>query len=149
MRIQQWVFCILVGALLSGGAVQAGRYDDQPAAVTVQHILIGFKRSVPGKKIDRSKDEARELANELFERAQGMDQKEFNALVEEYTDDSPPGIYLLVNEGQPMVRGARKRREMVPRFGDVAFDLDVGEVGLANYHGGNSPYGWHIIMRLE
>jgi len=149
MNIRRWVLYILAGALLCGGAVQAGRYDDQPEAVTVQHILIGFKRSIPDKKVDRNKAEARELANDLLERAKGMDQKEFTALVEEYTDDSPPGIYILVNEGQPLVRGARKRRDMVANFGDVAFELEIGEVGIANYHGGNCPYGWHIIMRLE
>jgi hypothetical protein len=149
MKLQRWATYILIGALLSGGAVQAGRYDDQPAAVTVQHILIGFGRSIPDKKVDRKKGEARALANELLERAQGMSQKEFTALVEEYTDDSPPGIYILVNEGQPLVTGARNRRDMVASFGDVAFELEVGEVGMADYHGGNSPFGWHIIMRLE
>jgi len=25
----------------------------------------------------------------------------------------------------------------------------VGEVGLAKFHPGNSPYGWHVIKRLE
>ena len=38
---------------------------------------------------------------------------------------------------------------MVAAFGDVAFELEVGEVGLAKYHAGNSPYGWHVILRLE
>jgi hypothetical protein len=37
----------------------------------------------------------------------------------------------------------------VARFGDVAFGLAVGEVGLAAYHAATSPYGWHVIKRLE
>ena len=41
------------------------------------------------------------------------------------------------------------RDDMVPNFGMVAFALEVGEVGMANFHPGNSPYGWHIIKRLE
>ena len=42
-----------------------------------------------------------------------------------------------------------QRSGMVSSFGDVAFGLDVGEIGMARYHPGNSPYGWHIIKRIE
>ena len=116
----------------------------------MQHILIGFKRVVPNKKLDRTKVEAKALAEELVERARALeDPAEFTALVEEYTDDSSPGIYFLVNDKVPLVSGARARRAMVAAFGDVAFELEVGEVGLAKYHAGNSPYGWHVILRLE
>jgi parvulin-like peptidyl-prolyl isomerase len=45
--------------------------------------------------------------------------------------------------------GAATRSGMVRAFGDVAFGLAVGEVGMANYSAGGSPYGWHIIKRLE
>ncbi len=41
------------------------------------------------------------------------------------------------------------REKMVPGFGDAAFPLKVGEVGIANYDLSASPFGWHIIKRLE
>ena len=84
---------------------------------------------------------------ELLERAQAGE--DFDALVKEYTDDRHPGIYKLTNDGAPLMSNARSRDQMVPNFGRVAFQLEVGEVGLAKYHPGNSPYGWHVIKRLE
>ena len=83
---------------------------------------------------------------EVFERAKTED---FDALVKEYTNDSYPGIYKMTNNGAPIQAGAAKRSGMVRAFGDVAFGLAVDEVGMANYSAGSSPYGWHIIKRLE
>ena len=40
------------------------------------------------------------------------------------------------------------RSAMVPAFGDVGFNLEVGELGLASYDDEASPFGWHIIKRL-
>lgn len=128
-------------------AVHAGEKRIEPDVVVVQHILIAFKKSVPGKKIDRTKREAQALAEKLLERARG--EEDFDALVREYTDDSHPGIYRLTNRGAPLMAKSRTRDQMVSRFGDVAFSLEVGEVGMAKYHGGASPYGWHVIKRLE
>jgi hypothetical protein len=44
----------------------------------------------------------------------------------------------------PYPRGA-----MVPAFGDVGFALEVGQVGIADFHSENSPFGWHIIRRVD
>ncbi len=149
MRFSRWAVFSLAVAVLAGSLVHAGR-KDEPDQVTVQHILIGYKRSVPDQKLDRTKAEAKALAEELTNRARTLeDPSEFTALVEEYTNDSPPGIYILINDGADPVPRSRKRRDMVAAFGDVAFELEVGEVGLAKYHAGNSPYGWHVILRLE
>jgi parvulin-like peptidyl-prolyl isomerase len=38
---------------------------------------------------------------------------------------------------------------MVKAFGDVSFALPVGGVGVATYDAVASPYGWHVIKRLE
>jgi hypothetical protein len=144
-RLVTW--SILLALAVVPYAVDAGK-KDEPGVVVVQHILIGFKKSIPGKKLDRTKIEARELAEELLERARSGEE-EFDALVEEYTEDRHPGIYKLTNDDAPRMAGARMRREMVPGFGDVAFELQVGEVGLAAYSASMSPYGWHVIKRLE
>lgn len=41
------------------------------------------------------------------------------------------------------------RTGLVPAFGDVGFTLKVGEVGLATFNAETSPFGFHIIKRLE
>ena len=46
-------------------------------------------------------------------------------------------------------RGAFCGSRMVQRFGDVGFGLEVGETGMAEYDPRTSPFGWHIIKRIE
>jgi len=121
---------------------------DQPDVVVVQHILIGFKKSVSGKQIDRTKKQAEDLAEELERRARAGETP-FEELVEQYTDDNFPGVYKLTNDDVPLMPRAFARDDMAVNFSDVAFQLEIGEIGLARYHPGNSPYGWHIIVRLE
>lgn len=136
---------VLAGFLVATIPLQGA--EEEPDQVVVQHILIGFKRSVPGKKLDRNKREARALAESLLRRAR--EGEEFDALVKQYTDDRYPGKMLLTNTDVPRVAGGTIRRQVVARFGDVAFRLEVGEVGLADYHAALSPFGWHVIKRLE
>jgi hypothetical protein len=121
----------------------------EPDFVTVQHILVGFEGSVPGKPITRTKEEAATLAAELLERAQGGE--DFGALVKEYTDDAFPGIYKMANHGVQPGAGEQvfPRGRMVPAFGDVGFPLTIGGVGMAAYDPQKSPYGWHVIKRIE
>lgn len=130
-----------------GGAV--GQKEKEPEVITVQHVLIGFEGSLPGKAITRTRDEAQKLAGEIFEKAKsGAD---FDALVKEYTDDSHPGIYRMANFGVPadLSKQVYSRGQMIPAFGDVGFVLKVGKVGMASYDEEKSPYGWHIIKRTE
>lgn len=144
--------CILSLAVLVVFGCQS-KEDSEPAAepdyVTVQHILIAFSGTIPGKDITRSVDEARVLAEELFERAKSGE--DFDALVKEYTDDSHPGIYKMANFGiaADMANQVYARDRMVAAFGDVGFPLKVGGIGLAPYDPQKSKYGWHVIKRLE
>jgi hypothetical protein len=41
------------------------------------------------------------------------------------------------------------RDDMVPGFGEVGFSLAVGEVGLLEYDPVKSPFGYHIIKRVQ
>ncbi len=41
------------------------------------------------------------------------------------------------------------RNKLVPAFGNVGFALKVGEVEMAPYDRKTSPFGWHIVRRLE
>jgi hypothetical protein len=123
--------------------------DKAPDVITVQHVLIGFQGSVPGKPITRSRDEAKALAEELFQKAKAGE--DFDAMVKQYTDDSHPGIYSMANNGIPAdpAQGVYPRTGMIPAFGNVGFALQVGEIGMAAYDAQASPYGWHIIKRTK
>ena len=144
---------IVVFAGCSGGdgdsSSETGSDVSEPDFVMVQHILIGFKGSVGNKLIERSQDDARKLAEEVFAMAkQGQD---FDGLVRKYTDDSFPGKYEMANFDVEIPPGARifKRGGMVAAFGDVGFPLGVGEIGLASYDPQKSQFGWHIIKRVK
>lgn len=117
--------------------------------IEVQHVLIGFQGSVPGKPITRSMDEAKTLAYQLLDRAKkGVS---FDDLVKLNTDDQFPGIYRLADNGVTPDQGAGEfaRSGMVKGFGDAAFPLAIGGVGIADYDKQASPYGWHIVKRLR
>ena len=157
------VFCgwLLLGAaaLLTAGCGQdhpgppqaPGDTLIEPEHVVVQHLLIGFQGSVPGREIGRSRLSAHGLAESLFEGARAGG--DFEALVRLNTDDSYPGIYGMSNLGVPPNPAADPREyprsSMIPAFGNVGFRLRVGEYGLAEYDPKDSPYGWHIIKRVE
>jgi parvulin-like peptidyl-prolyl isomerase len=126
----------------------------QDDRITVQHILVGFKDAVgfqgqaPPKAQTRTQEQAKTLAYDLLNRAKSGE--DFDKLVTEFTDDSPPGIYSLANIGvQPQGAGEYERRGMVSAFGDVGFALKVGEIGIADYNPTTSPFGYHIIKRTK
>ena len=140
--------CLALVLVAPAPAGKKGKKEkrQEPELVTVQHVLISFGRK-SGKKVERTKKEAEELAYQILERAQNGE--EFDALVKEYTNDSYPGIYTMTNRGAARRANSYPRQDMAASFGDVAFSLEVGEVGIAKYSAGMSPFGWHIIQRLE
>lgn len=121
--------------------------------IKVQHVLISFAGA--GTKATRTKEEAKALADEVLAKAKAGD--DFDALVTEFTDDSPPGIYAMSNTGitpdpaaeQELGMQVYPREGMVPAFGDIGFNIAVGEIGMAEFDPASSPYGWHIIKRLK
>jgi len=123
--------------------------ESGPERVSVQHILVAFKGSIPEQKVTRTQDEAKALAEKIFKDAKaGAD---FDALVKTSTDDEYPGIYGMSNFSIPPNKDQKEysRGGMVRSFGDVSFSLPVGGVGLAVYDPAFSKYGWHIIKRLK
>jgi foldase protein PrsA len=141
--------CLAVLALLALPALSAIQEKTEPGHVTVQHILIAFRGSLPDPKVTRSREDAEKLALKIFERAKAGE--DFDAMVKTYTNDSYPGIYKMSNRDVPpdTSTGEFSRTRMVKAFGDVSFGLEVGGVGLAVYDPATSKYGWHIIKRLE
>jgi hypothetical protein len=124
MKTASIVLCIaLVGLPLAAGAENDG---NEPEVVTVQHILIGFKKSIarkPGGQtvlgslgisgyhpvatggawrpssaeyVDRTKSEAKRLAAELLKRAQAGE--DFAKLEAQYSDGDHPGVLEILND---------------------------------------------------
>lgn len=107
-------------------------------AVKVQHVLIAFQGAPRITGVSRSLAEAERLAAEVFARARAGE--DFTALMQQHSNDSGPGIY-------PMTKASRSG--MVPGFGNVGWRLQPGEIGVAPYDATGSPFGWHVIKRLE
>jgi len=121
---------------------------EEPKHILVQHILIGYKGSLPGKQVDRSLEDAAKLAEQIFAKARATG-ADFDVLVKQYTDDQAPGIYGMSNNGIPPEGSEYPRGQMVPAFGNIGFKLGIGEVGIAPYSKTESPFGFHIIKRLK
>ena len=121
--------------------------ETAPEHIQVQHILIGFKGSVPGKDITRTKEEADKLAHKLLQELR--DGASFDEYVKKYTADAAPGIYGMSNNGVTPAQGEYPRGGMVPAFGNVGFVLSVGNIDVAEYDAKASPYGWHVIKRVK
>lgn len=133
----------------AGGGTTPVKPATPPEHVVVQHILIGFQGSIKDKPISRTKADAEKLANDVLARARAGEN--FDGLVQAHTDDQFPGVYALANTGvtPDQAKGEYARGAMVSGFGDVAFDLSPGNVGMSPYDAEKSPFGWHIIKRLE
>ncbi len=149
MRMLPAFLLLAVACDSSGGAPPAPPAPPskpEPAQITVRHILISFQGT--RTKATRTKEEAKALAGQLLEIVKKGE--DFAALMKAHSDDTGPGIYTLVNDGQtgspPKIYG---RRQMVAAFGDVGFKLDVKGIGMAEHDPKASPFGWHIIQRVE
>jgi hypothetical protein len=153
-RLREVVTGIALISLAACGGKKATSGSDtmkaaEPDMITVQHILIGFEGTVPGKSIMRSQIEAEKLAERLLERAQ--EGEDFDTLVQDYTDEEYPGVYEIANnkDNADRTKMIYARASMAELFGDVAFSLDVGDVGLARYDKSKCKYGYHVIKRLD
>ena len=121
----------------------------EPDHIEVQHLLVSFKGAPRMTNIERSKEEAKTLAYELFERAKKGE--DFDELVKKHTNDSHPGKYKMANSGIEPDKSKREfsRKGMVAAFGNVGFKLKIGEIGIADHDATTSPFGWHIIKRIK
>lgn len=107
-------------------------------SITVQHVLIAFQGAPRITGVTRSKDEAKALAEQVWQQAIGG--ADFKALMKQHSNDSGGGEYPMTKAG---------RAQMVAGFGDVGFRLAPGEIGVAPWHATASPYGWHVIKRVK
>lgn len=121
---------------------------EEPAHVTVRHILISFKGACRADNVGRTQEDARRLAEKIWRKAKGG--ADFTKLAEGYSDDPGSGEYTMCNStAVPSPDGEFPRKGMVKGFGDLSFRLHVGQVGLLPYDAKDSPFGWHIIKRVK
>jgi parvulin-like peptidyl-prolyl isomerase len=106
--------------------------------VKLQHVLVAFVGAKRGSESKRTYAEARTLTEELLKRARGGE--DFASLMKHYSSDDQGGTYTLTQAD---------RDTYAQNFHQIAFRLEVGEIGVAAHHRSKSPFGWHVIKRLE
>ena len=129
--------------------------------VTVQHCLIATRGSgAISDKPSLTHAQAEQRAAVLL--TQALAGADFNRLVLENTYDDissaeEPGVFVLLQPTAPpgerplldVSTGRFWRDQMVPAFGEAAWRLKVGEIGVIEKSKTDSPYGYHIIKRLR
>jgi parvulin-like peptidyl-prolyl isomerase len=118
----------------------------EPERILVAHVLVAFSGAARSKAT-RTREQAEKLAYDVLSRARKGE--DFNKLMKEFTDDPGGGVYGMANHRVSPKGEDFERKGMVPAFGDVGFKLEVGSVGMALYDPQKSPFGYHIIKRLE
>lgn len=123
-----------------------------PEKVKVRHILVSWSGAGTGSTL--SFEEAKAKAENLYDRVKKGDDFA-RIMARESEDNKSPGAgtYWLVNDGiEPENNSEHPRsgpRGMVKAFGDAAFSMNVGDIVLVPYDPKDSPFGWHIIHRME
>jgi hypothetical protein len=123
--------------------------------VTVQHILISrFVTGTGGPDYVRERwneAESEIKAAEVFKEA--LETDDFDALVLRETYDSisvdQPGVYAMTRMAADREEHETVRDAMVEHFWKAAWRLEVGEVGVVLYDRRNSPFGYHIMRRID
>ena len=106
--------------------------------VKVQHVLLAFVGANRGSESKHTKAEAEKLAADVLARARAGE--DFDKLVREFSYE--PNDKLTVTP-------QHTNKDFVEYFRLVALRLAPGEVGIASYHRTKSPFGWHVIKRIE
>ena len=126
-------------ALGRDAAKVLARSEQDVPKVKLQHVLLAFVGATRGSESGHTMEEARALTSDVLARARAGE--DFTALVTQYnTSDEQPGIFVLTQDD---------REDYAEHFADIGFRLQVGEIGVAPYHRVKSPFGWHVIKRLE
>jgi hypothetical protein len=119
-----------------------------PRRVKVKQVLVRWSgaRGAHGSKLDRA--EAGLLARALLERARrGAD---FDQLVANEADAGlAVEVLTVVADANARGAGEYSRADLAPALAELVFNLDIGEVGLCRFHERESPYGWHVVLRVE
>jgi len=120
-----------------------------PNRVRVMQIHVPWKDSKGSHGATRTREEARTLAEDCYRRA--LAGEEFEQLADRFHDQDsgmPPSL-TVVARGTKAEPGERTSRSLPTAFARLIFRLDVGEVGICQDHVEESPFGWHVVKRIE
>lgn len=121
------------------------RPEHDAQRVKVRHVLV-MHAGAPRSTATRTREEAEQLAADLYARA--LAGEDFAELMAQHSDDTGGGVYTMVESGGRPPK-LINRTAMVPAFGDAGWRLQPGEIGVVAEDPVRSPYGWHIVERLE
>lgn len=115
--------------------------------VVVRHVLVAHRdANIAG--VTRTLDEAETIARRVL--AEAQQGRDFTELVRLYSDErTREGRLTIANWGVTPAGDEMARDRIAPGFARVAFDLPVGGIGIVPHHVRESPYGWHVVLRLE
>ena len=142
-----------VAAMRRDAASLMARPELDVSKIRVQHILVSRYSTAGGRLPYLKPAEAESAAAGLLARAR--ESTDFGALVKEQSYDyhettGEHGAYTMHRvRSAEIPRGEFWREDMVRGFWSAAWRLQVGEVGIVPYHRAHSPFGYHIIKRLE
>lgn len=108
-----------------------------PEEIGAQHILIGYEGAERSEVKGRSKEDARNKADELLPKVKAEPDK-FADFANEHTDDAS-------GKGKGGDLGTFKRDAMTKAFSEAAFKLEVGAISDVV----ESEFGFHIIKRTK
>jgi len=169
-RVNRLVFALVSGLALTVGLLACSDSGDEgdtsprvrkpgePRRVFLDRILISYRGNPFDIAGDRSLDEARTLAQRVYEQARTG--AKFEDLRNAHSDDRlgpehrAAGPYIFLNydiEISPtMLETARmKRIDMGRRLGDIAFAMSRGDIALVEHHEKDYPAGFEVIRCLQ
>ena len=138
-RFLMILLAVLVLSLACGGEKQEAEAPETvqpapPGSIRVSHILISYAGAERATST-RTKEEARELTEELDKRAR--DGEDFAGLATAYSD-----CPTAENGGD---LGFFKKDRMVKPFEDAAFALEPGQISDVV----ETKFGFHVIKRTQ
>lgn len=142
-----------VAAMRREAAELLARQELDVSSVRVQHILVGRYGTAGGRLPYLKPADAEAMAAEVL--AQARASNDFGKVVAERSYDfhettGEPGLYRLHREPGPnMPRDEFRRDDMVEHFWKAAWRLQPGEIGIVLYNRAHSPFGYHIIKRID
>ncbi|EYF08615.1 Peptidyl-prolyl cis-trans isomerase PpiD [Chondromyces apiculatus DSM 436] len=112
------------------------RRADEPAKISVKHILVRHAGADRADGATRTREEACLRALEARDKVRGG--ADFDALVSEYSDEAGAA-------SRAGSLGAIERADVLPPFADAAFELDRNQLSDVV----ETKYGFHLILRTE
>ncbi|MDH3591529.1 MAG: peptidylprolyl isomerase, partial [Planctomycetota bacterium] len=118
--------------------------------VRLKHIHIPFEGAKDAPKgIPLDKAGAAAIAREVMQRlGAGEDFGQIGA-ERHYTKSRYKATFSLVESTVRLKRGDLRRDNVPKALARLAFNLELGQAGVCEYHEVESPYGYHVLLRIE